>query len=572
MSAGSAAILNSGIFLNAVFPLEKNIEIYTFGGFNYRQGDSGGFYRFPYQETKQSGLYELGFSPKIRSDIFDHTFTLGVKALKRDWEIDFSNSTGNNQIDFTVYNSNNASLGLASPTTAYAGGYAYTHNISNLDVRKKIQEPLSINIAFGGEFRLENYRQKAGEKSSWHNGGAQTVDGRAKEAGFQLFPGFRPENAINKYRFNNGLYLDLESEINPKLLLGFAGRYELYSDFGSNFSWKLAGRYKIKEHFSLRGTLNTGFRAPSMPQIFSSVNSIQFINIGEELTGVNVAHFNNINPVTTLFGIMPLQAETSKNISLGMASQLSDDLSFTLDAYHIQIKDRIVITGRFEAEDDYRFAQILDPIQVSKAQFFTNAIDTKTRGIDLALNYRYNLKNSFLNFFLAANFTQTRIRENRNGEKIIKTSPLLSPHRDILFKRAEVSRIEVAQPKSKIIFSVHYNNKKVKIVLRNTRFGEVEYIHPEDGLPENWVFNTLSQTIASRDQVFRPKWITDLNCTYQINSKIAISTGGNNIFNIYPDQHLHSANIGQGLFPFSRRVQQFGVLGAFWFARLNVKL
>lgn len=572
MSVGGAAILNSGIFFNGSFPIDDKIEIYNFGGFNYRRGDSGGFYRFPYQETRQSGLYEFGFSPKIKSDIIDRAVTIGIKAMRRGWEVDLSNSTGNNTLGFTVYDSNNASMGLLSPTTASAGGYAYTQNITNLDIQRKITQPFPLNIAFGGEFRLENYRQKSGEEASWQDFGSLTTGGQRKEAGFQLFPGFRPENAINKYRFNNGLYLDLESALNSRILLALAGRYELYSDFGGNFSWKLAGRYKVKSNFSLRGTMSTGFRAPSMPQIFSSSNSIQFINIGEELSGVHVAHFNNISPVTSQFGIMPLQAETSKNYSLGLATQIMDNLSLTLDAYLIKIRDRIVITGRFAAEDDIQFAQILDPIAVSRAQFFTNAIDTKTQGMDFSLNYRRALSKGILQIYCIGNFTQTKIKEDASGKKIIRTSDLLHNYQDILFNREEISRIEVAQPSNKLIIGIEFTHKKFHLLLRNTHFGQVQYIHPEDDDPKNWVLNTLNNRVSSRDQTFGGKWITDLNMSYHFSNKFTLSLGSNNIFNVFPDRHQHSANIGYGFFPYSRRVQQFGILGAFWFTQIKMKL
>jgi iron complex outermembrane receptor protein len=463
-------------------------------------------------------------------------------------------------------------MGLHSPTTASAGGYVYTQNITNLDIQRKIIHPIPLNIAFGGEFRLENYRQKSGEEVSWQNFGSLTQSGQPKEAGFQLFPGFRPENAISKYRFNNGLYLDLESALSSKLLLALAGRYELYSDFGGNFSWKLAGRYKVKPNFSLRGTMSTGFRAPSMPQIFSSSNSIQFINVGEELSGVHVAHFNNISPVTSQFGIMPLQAETSKNYSLGLAAQILDNLSLTVDAYLIKIRDRIVITGRFAAEDDVQFAEILDPISVSRAQFFTNAIDTKTQGLDFSLNYRRALNKGILHLYCIGNFTQTKIKEDASGKKIIRTSELLQNYQDILFNREEISRIEVAQPRNKIIVGLEFTHKKFHLLLRNTHFGEVQYIHPEDDDPDNWVLNTLNNEVSSRDQIFGGKWLTDLNMSYHFSNKFSLSLGANNIFDVFPDRHQHSANIGYGFFPYSRRVQQFGILGAFWFTQIKMKL
>jgi len=243
-----------------------------------------------------------------------------------------------------------------------------------------------------------------------------------------------------------------------------------------------------------------------------------------------------------------------------------------LDLYTIMIKDRIVTTGRFAADADTRFGDILNPINVSQAQFFSNAVDTKTTGVDYSMKYRYTFGKNELNFSILGNWTKTIVRQDEEGNKIIKTPQLLIGFEDTFFNREEVSRIEVAQPKSKIILSAIYKSRKFEAHLGMTRFGEVQYIHPEDANRSNWVVNSFTNTIETRDQVFSSKWITNINIKYAIFNNFKLTIGGSNIFNVFPDKHTHSANVSNGIFPYSRRVSQFGLRGAFWFVKVGVRL
>jgi len=571
MSIGSAAATNAALFLNAEWPLGKKAKAYAFGGGNYRLGESGGFYRFPYQEARQSGFYPMGFSPILNTHIFDKSMTVGVSSHKTPLQIDFSNTIGGNHFDFNVKNSNNASMGLYSPTEAYAGGFSYTQNVTNLDISKKLDTRIPLHLRGGTEFRLENYRQRAGEEASWVLGTAQTVGGTPKEAGFQMFPGFRPENEIDAYRHNLGVYANLRADLLKSATLSGGLRYEYYSDFGSRLTWKIGGRYTFNDLFTIRGNCSTGFRAPSMPQVHFSSHGFQFIARGGEVVGTEIAHFNNQSPISKQFGMMPLQAETSKNYSLGVVSQLSKNLSLTIDAYDILIHNRIVITGRFSADQDIRFAEILDPSGISQAQFFTNSIDTKTRGLDASLNYDLNFESAALYFSLATNISRHRLRRDAEGQAIIHAAELLQDFKHILFNREEISRIEVAQPSNKTILTTRFKSGKLDLMLNFTRFGAVQYINPEDGDPARWVRNEYNGVVESRDQTFAPKWITDLSAKYQFTPRLALDLGGNNILNVYPDRHHHAANTNHGRFIYSRRVQQFGVRGAFWYGRMNFR-
>ena len=495
-------------------------------------------------------LHPFGFSPIINSDISDNAFTVGLRGNLGEWQMDMSQTRGGNRFDFTINNSNNASFGSKSPTSAYAGGFAYSQNTSNVDFTRKYDIGFPLNMSFGGEFRLENYQILAGEEASWANGSVTNTNGVAGSAGIQVFPGFQPQNALNKNRNNVGFYMDLEADLSDALLLAVAGRYENYSDFGENFSYKIAGRYKVLSNLSLRAAFSTGFRAPSLHQLYFNNLSTQFVSTPNGLEPVQVGTFNDFSTVTKGFGIPALDPEISQNLSIGFTSRLGG-LSLTVDGYLIDINDRIVLSGRFSSG----FEDILQPLGAGAAQFFTNAVDTKTTGVDVVAQYRcWFDNNSSFNLMLAGNFTNTEV-DRKNGVPVIKTSDVLKGQENTLFNREEISRLEVAQPDSKVSLSATYETGKLTATLRATRFGEVQYIHPSD--PEH-------------DQTFSAKIVPDIEFDYQLSNHFKWTVGVQNFTNTYPDKHSDSANISSGRFVYSRRVQQFGVRGLFGFTKMTV--
>lgn len=570
---GGSGTTNAGIMYNTELPLSDNATFYSFGGYNYRLGRATGFVRRPNQEARQSGLWPLGFSPWLDSDIQDFSATAGMRSEFNGWNVDLSNNYGSNSFGWTIFNSNNASLGLESGTSFQAGTLDYSQNVINLDVAKGLDVGFPLNTAFGAEFRLENFQQLAGQDESWQNYGDTTSTGALKESGSQVFPGYQRGNEINKYRFNSGLYADFEAEFTDQWLVGLAGRYEDYSDFGDNFSWKLSSRYRITDNITIRGAYSTGFRAPSLPQKYFSSFTLQFITVESPpgsgnfiIDGVNIAHLNDDSFVTRQFGIPNLKPETSENISLGFTAKLFEKLSLTVDAYQINIKDRIGITGRFQGADDPRFAEILTASGLTQVQFMTNAVDTETRGIDIVSSYFVPMKNGSLTITGGANFTATTVPRDTDGNPIIKTGDFLSGFGSQLFNREEVSRIEVAQPRSKIILGGILRVGKFTTNLMATRFGEIDYVHPSAAAVAN-AWNNGAEEV--RDQTFSAKTLVDLDLSFQISEMVQIGIGGSNIFNVYPDRHTHSGNYSGGMFPYSRRVTQFGLAGGSYYAKAN---
>lgn len=562
MEVGAASRFDGSVCLNGSIDMGQNAQLYFNGGFNYRQGIAHAFYRFPKDEEKVVlELHPNGFSPEIRSDIQDRAVTVGLRGTNYGWLIDLSTTLGDNRFDYSLRNSNNASMGIASPTDFYAGGFSYGQNTANLDFSKSLGSALGmhrIDLAFGSEFRIENYAIVAGDEESWIDGGDTLADGSARTAGSQGFVGFQPSNELDKSRTNAAAYADVDWHIFKNILLETAGRFENYSDFGSNFSWKVATRYKIAEKWSVRAAVGTSFRAPSLQQIYFNNISTQF----QDGEAYQVGTFNNESAVANLFGIERLKAETSTNASVGFTGKPNEHLTFNVDGYYMRIKDRIVLSGRFS--DGYE--TLLNPINVGAAQFFTNAANTETAGIDVSSSYNVVLNKGIMRFSFKYNRSVTKMPDSAN------VSGVLAGNSEALFNREEVSRLEFAQPRDKAILYLNYSMKKWEFSVRNTYFGSVRYIHPEDGDPQNWVLNTYTGKVESRDQTFRGKLITDFNVNYSISKHVDISIGGSNIFNVYPDKHKHSANTSNGSIQYSRRVQQFGVRGAAFYVRMRMNL
>jgi len=239
-----------------------------------------------------------------------------------------------------------------------------------------------------------------------------------------------------------------------------------------------------------------------------------------------------------------------------------------VDAYQIDIKDRIGITGRFNGAQDPRFETILNNAGLSQVQFMANAVDTKTQGLDFVMSYYIPLNSGSLTLTGAGNYTETKVPRDGNGDPIIKTGEFLRGFESVLFNREEVSRIEVAQPARKLILGAILNLDWFTVAANATNFGSVDYVHPS-ATPIANAWN--NGTVETRDQTFSAKTLVDLNLSYQITDAFKIGVNGSNIFNVYPDRHTHSGNYGGGMFAYSRRVSQFGLAGAGYNFNLSFK-
>jgi iron complex outermembrane recepter protein len=598
MRVGNSESTNTGFFLNGEYALSPNVNVYLASGFTNKTGEAAGFYRLPFQTSQvDPSLYPNGFLPLINTNITDFSTIAGVRGNLGRWNYDVSNTYGQNSIAFDITNSMNASIPLgASPKEFDAGKLMFKQNTLNVDVARKFDFASafvsSLNVAYGAEFRLDNYRIEAGEELSYSYGiPSRDIPGLpGKAAGAQVFPGFKPSNVLDKSRNNKGLYVDLEGEFGPRVLISAAGRYENYSDFGSNFSYKVAGRVKIFREFSLRGGIATGFRAPSLHQRYFNNESTQFVQ-GQPTQVLTV---NNDNDIVRQFGVGSLRPEISTSYSLGITGALFKTLSLSIDAYQIDIDKRIVFSSQYARERaangdliiNGTVNQILNAVdpdaKINSVQFFTNAISTRTRGLDIVLSDRVRVGKGNVILTAAANFNETKV-EDIFGTDVMENNSTLKAK---LFDRLERSRFESSVPKSKINLSVNYNVEKWGILLRTVRFGEVTFLNAVDPtIPTN----NLPLQI---DQTFSAKWVTDISVSYKIISTLNVTVGANNLFDIYPDKAYIDPrndqfnltgdpaanytttrdNTSNGHFLYSRNVTQFGFNGRYVFARLTFQL
>lgn len=568
MRVGQSQVRGGRFFANLSLPIDDNgTELYSFVGTSSRKGNSAGFYRLPNQSRTFTPAYINGFLPEINSTITDKSFAVGIKGKINDWNVDLSNSWGKNAFLYTIGNTFNASFQNASPTTFDAGGFNFMQNTVNLDLNQFYDDILSgLNIAFGAEYRLENYEIEAGEEASYSRytedgqvitlatqDASQDFFGNSRPGGSQVFPGFSPNNELSRGRSSIAGYLDLEADFSENFLASFATRFENYSDFGSTINFKLATRLKATENVNIRVALNTGFRAPSLHQLNFNSTSTIFDQNGDP---VEVGTFANDSRVAKILGIPELKEETSQSISLGFTAKIPNaNLTVTVDGYFVSIDDRVVYTGQFSGA---AIAAELAQANASAAAFFANAIDTESKGLDIVITHKMDIgTNARLKSDLSGTFSKTKQVGAIKASQILEDAGLVSTY----FPEDSRVYLEEAVPRTKLNLTNNLTTGKFNVFLRNVYFGEV----------------TEATTNVDRQQVFGTKVVTDLSFGYKATESLTLTVGANNLLDIYPDRAAEvlsdgGTNRSSGRFDWSRRAQQFGIGGRFLFARLSFKL
>ncbi|MDD7887932.1 TonB-dependent receptor [Flavivirga sp. 57AJ16] len=565
MRVGQSEVRGGRFFANLSLPLDDNgTALYSFAGASSRKGNSAGFYRLPNQSRTYTPAYINGFLPEINSTITDKSLAVGIKGKINDWNIDLSNTWGKNAFLYTIGNTFNASRQNASPTTFDAGGFNFMQNTVNLDVNQFFDDILSgLNIAFGAEYRLENYEIVAGEEASYgqYTGEGELITlptqspsedffGSVRPGGSQVFPGFSPANELSRDRNSIAGYFDLEADFSEAFLASFATRFENYSDFGSTINFKLATRLKASENVNIRAALNTGFRAPSLHQLnFNSTSTIF-----QDGIPVEVGTFSNDSRAANLLGIPQLKEETSQSISIGFTSKLPDaNLTITVDGYFVAIDDRVVYTGQFRGPGTgTELDNLLAQANASAASFFANAIDTESKGLDIVLTHKADIgTNMRLKSDLSGTLSKTKKVGAIKASQVLEDAGLV----DTYFPEDSRIYLEEAVPRTKINLTNNLTFNKFNIFLRNVWFGEV----------------SEATTTVANQQVYGSKLVTDLSFGYKASESLTLTVGANNLLDVYPDRAIE-ANRSSGRFDWSRRSQQFGIAGRFLFARLSFKL
>ena len=537
-------------------------SIYSFGGYSRKDILAYGFFRNAQPgNVNYSPIHPDGYLPELPGRSDDYSSVVGLRRqLAGGWNLDFSTGYGYNYLDLYANKTANASMGAASPTDFYVGRSAFGQSTSEVNVSRNyagLFGTKSFNVAFGSQFRVDRFQLQRGSAESYFAGPLAASAG--KSPGSNGRPGIAPDDETNTTRNNVGVYVDLESDLTERLLLTTALRYENYSDFGSNVTGKLAGRFKVTEGVSLRGSLNRGFRAPSLQQTFNSVTT-STVQSGAIL---QTKQLRNDDPRLVPLGVAAPKAETSWNYSLGVAAQLGPNVLFTVDAYQIDIKDRIIDSERL-IKKDIKALQTPDFANVSEIRFFTNAIDTRTRGLDLVTTYKTESnERSRLSASLA--FTL-------NATNIVRTSDTPAPlqagtaNRILLIDTVSIGLIERAQPRQKVLLSATYTVGKFSITPRASYFGPVTAYEKPANIAAT--ATTPARYVKHINQEFGGKTLVDLALVYAPARVVSLTVGANNLFNVYPDKvdATRFGSYSNGEIPYTRNAAQFGFNGAYYYA------
>lgn len=504
----------------------------------------------------------IGYAPTFEGNLLDYNATVGIKGESNGWRHDVSLTTGYNEQAYTVENTVNASLGKASPTRFKPGGYQFGHLVGNIDVAKQVTDKLSL--ALGMEARSEKYTIVAGDDASYTGEGTNS------------FPGINQLNAGTNQRFNIGAYVDLSYDITKNFLINGTARTENYSDFGTANVWKLSTRLKLADDkIILRGSASTGFRAPTLHQIYAQSVQAAFVGGTIQLSGL----FNNRSAQARALGIPALKPEKSMNYTAGVALNPSRNFSVTLDYYSINVTDRIVYSSSISSTDPTStLSQILSQAGVRTIQFFINGIETKTSGLDYVIAYRnLLLGNGRLGFSLAGNFVL-------NNEIVGQPAnpPAIEAAGSSILNTQIRSLLTESRPKYKSILGVEYTLGKLNVNLYNTLFGSTSFQDLDNGGP---AMNNIKAT-------FTPAVVSDLSVGYAFSKNVALTLNVNNLFNVLPKWDLVALNaegekaianpadksLLRGFLGFSGRYNilgyngsQFSQLGTMFNANLNIK-
>lgn len=555
---GNGDVEDFSMFYNAGYQLTNEVDLYSFGSYSKREGEGGGFYRRASDSRNIEEVYPDGFLPVITSDIDDFSLALGAKGFVSEWNYDVSAVYGQDAFEFGVINSLNTSYGPTSQTSFDAGTLTYDQLTLNVDFSREVDVSFlesSVNVAVGAEYRREGYQIDAGEEASYAQGtfgpgGAVTdpVDGPFGAAGAQVFPGFTPESEGDNSRHNVSLYIDLETYLTDDWNLAVAARYEDYSDFGDTLNGKIATRYSLTEDLALRASVSTGFRAPSLQQqYFTSVATV-FVDGEPTETGT----FAPSSDVAKALGSPGLDAEEATNYGVGFTWSTDFNFSLSVDYYQILIDDRIVLSNNLSGD---AIADLLQGTGANQGRFFLNAIDSKTRGVDVVASYNVATDGyGDLAFNLGYNYGKNEVTNIIDPPAELQGAGF---DQDNLFSGTELRRFEVSTPRNKYNLSATWTNDDIRTTLRTTRYGETQ--DPSDN-PE-------------RNEVLKPKWITDLDVAYSLSENVSLSLGANNIFDVYPDatrENVDDVTTFSRLFAYSS-FSPYGFNGRYVYGKIEMK-
>jgi iron complex outermembrane receptor protein len=534
------------LFANAGYTVGE-AELYGWASYQDRETVSAGFFRRALDDRNVIEIYPDGFLPKINPTTTDYSALGGVRFDWGGWDADASVGYGKNKMEFQIIDTLNRSLGTASGTEFDAGGFESSQVVLALNMVKGFAVDglaSDLNVAWGIEGRRENYKIFAGEPDSYRNGGVLLGSGASTASGAQVFPGFQPSNERDESRGAIGVYVDVEANVTDALLMSGAVRAESYSDFGETLTGKLAARYDVTDSFALRASIQNGFRAPSLQQQYFTTTSTNFVN------GIpfDVTTFTVDDPIAQALGAKSLDAETSVNYAIGAVFQ-TGAFNLTVDAYKIDVTDRIVLSENLTAANVQAYLVSQGFIGSGGGRFFLNGVDTETTGVDVIANYAFP-ETAFgtFNATVGANFNKTDVTKIPAIPVLTALSPAPT-----LFGRVNVLTFEEGAPKDKFTGQVNWEHGPFAATLRAVRYGEV----------------LVPQSNATLDYTLSPKTLIDLEARYTWNDTVTLAVGADNLLDEYPDAAPRGLNSTSNT-PFST-YSPFGYSGRFVYAKASVE-
>jgi iron complex outermembrane receptor protein len=566
---GEAPTEMTSLWANFSYDLDENSQLYAFGGFTTKEGESLGFYRAAAEDRVWSQLFPDGITPQLGTQSEDFSLAVGYRTELADWDIDASIVTGENRFEFSNLNSLNASYGPDSPTSAYDGALVFTQTTFNIDAVTAVDFGLydETSIAIGVEYRIDGYQQEAGDEVTYARGDTlcgESVNptgdpsftscsgGEITPPGMQGFQGYSPEMAIDTDRKSFALYLDTETSLSADWLVAAAVRYEDYDDFGSTVIGKLSTHLTLTDNLSLRASASTGYRAPGMQQSNFTQRSISLDN-GE------LADLVTLRPNDALaqeLEFKELKEETSTNISVGLVYE-NGNYSSTLDVYQINIDDRIAYSGNItrgiNTDIDDFFDRHSAPGEaldgVKNVSIFTNATDTETFGLDWVNSYTQDIENvGSVVYELAYHHNNTEVSN-------INTSSTIVPD-DTIFDASQVLLVEKGQPQDRLSVSAMLDLDNWTVTGRMTHYGEVSTA----------AYGTEANTWGAKN-------LFDVTARWNVTDQLAISGGVLNLTDEYPDEWGDAGGIfpeigfkyGWASFPFSLAGREYYVRASYSF-------
>jgi iron complex outermembrane receptor protein len=550
--------------INFAYDLD-GVELYSFATFADRDSILDFTFRRPRDSRAIPEIFPQGFRPRELISEKDYEIVAGVRGMYNDWEWDLSMNAGENESSWRNTRGLNASLGALSPTSFFLGKIIADEFNVQLDVTRaySLDDAGELQVSFGTQFRDEAFEITEGEPLSYADGNNGLAPGA------QGFPGFAPEAVNDLSRNNFNAYVELGWDPTDRLFLGAALRYEDFDDSaGEEVIGKISARYAITEALALRGSVNTGFRAPSVQQLGFRGSRGQFQDLDNDGIAETIVLRQTLpstDPAAQALGAEPLVPETSTNFSFGLTWQSDFGLDLTVDFYRIDIDDRIALSTQFNRGDGRpaqgggtigdQISALLDAAGFDESlgglNYFTNAIDTRSQGVDVVATWGMEMGSGSLTFTGAYNYNDLSVESVDPNPDELSGLILADGTPIVQFDRSRLGTYTDEFADSMFSLGSVYTLGGFVTNLRATRFGEFTNVAASE---ENDTANDA-------------EWIVDLELGYEFQNGFSIYAGANNVFNTYPERVRPSSSLGNGFYD---TISPYGFTGGSWYVRTTL--